>query len=162
MAITAEEIAVSDRKTEELALDVARDLFDRLEGVGHAVPLRHGIRVTMLLWGGEVVEVVYVHAMPWSRGWSIFADDRPDCGAYDWRNVKAKYQGLSRPVYCPKGTSGAWRVDKSAIVDAIMSIVDRFVRLSNARRKRYNKQHWPVTLANAITRVMTTRSDNHA
>jgi hypothetical protein len=108
---------------------------------------------------------INVYAHPWSRGWSIFADEAPRPafgapsapvilpGAYSWRHVSKQYMGLQRPLYCPRDRTGPWHVPPEQIVEAIIDITDHLARLDRIRRARFRKKHWywPTTLEGIAT-----------
>jgi hypothetical protein len=106
---------------------------------------------------------INVYAHPWSRGWSIFADEeaRPTPavvpvglpGAHSWRHVSRQYMGLQRPLYCPRDKTGPWHVPPEQIVEAIIDITDHLTRLDRIRRARFRKKHWywPTTLERIVT-----------
>jgi hypothetical protein len=108
---------------------------------------------------------INVYAHPWSRGWSIFADEAPRFasaslqapvilpGAYSWRHVSKQYMGLQRPLYCPRDKTGPWHVPPEQIVEAIIDITDHLARLDRIRRARFRKKHWywPTTLERIAT-----------
>jgi hypothetical protein len=107
---------------------------------------------------------INVYAHPWSRGWSIFADEAPRLppsptspqapvilpGAYSWRHVSKQYMGLQRPLYCPRDKTGPWHVPPEQIVEAIIDITDHLARLDRIRRARFRKRHW--YFANSLER----------
>jgi hypothetical protein len=103
---------------------------------------------------------INVYAHPWSRGWSIFADEeaRPTPapvpmglpGAHSWRHVSKQYMGLQRPLYCPRDKTGPWHVLPEQIVEAIIDITDHLARLDRIRRARFRKRHW--YFANSLER----------
>jgi hypothetical protein len=122
--------------------------------------LYSGLYVPVHLFPGKHINV-YAH--PWSRGWSIFADEAPRPapasptspqapvilpGAYSWRHVSKQYMGLQRPLYCPRDKTGPWHVPPEQIVEAIIDITDHLGRLDRIRRARFRKRHWywPTTL----------------
>jgi hypothetical protein len=112
---------------------------------------------------------INVYAHPWSRGWSIFADEAPRPalsvpptpaptpvilpGAHSWRHVSRQYMGLQRPLYCPRDRTGPWHVPPEQIVEAIIDITDHLARLDRIRRARFRKKHWywPTTLERIAT-----------
>jgi hypothetical protein len=123
----------------------------------------------MALYSGLYVPVtlfpnhrINVYAHPWSRGWSIFADEAPRPafgvppdtvvlpGAYSWRHVSRQYMGLQRPLYCPRDKTGPWHVPPEQIVEAIIDITDHLARLDRIRRARFRKKHW--YFANSLER----------
>jgi hypothetical protein len=105
---------------------------------------------------------INVYAHPWSRGWSIFADEAPRSapgappdtvilpGAYSWRHVSKQYMGLQRPLYCPRDRTGPWHVPPEQIVEAIIDITDHLARLDHIRRARFRKKYW--YFANSLER----------
>jgi hypothetical protein len=102
---------------------------------------------------------IYVYAHPWSRGWSIFADEAPRPtppdqvilpGAHSWRHVSKQYMGLQRPLYCPRDKTGPWHVPPEQIVEAIIDITDHLARLDRIRRARFRKKYW--YFANSLER----------
>jgi hypothetical protein len=124
--------------------------------------LYSGLYVPVHLFPGKRINV-YAH--PWSRGWSIFADEAPGArsgapaspttldpvilpGAHSWRHVSKQYMGLQRPLYCPRDKTGPWHVPPEQIVEAIIDITDHLARLDRIRRARFRKKHWywPTTL----------------
>jgi hypothetical protein len=113
-----------------------------------------GLYVPVHLFPGKHINV-YAH--PWSRGWSIFADEAPRPslstpptlaptpvvlpGAYSWRYVSKQYMGLQRPLYCPRDKTGPWHVPPEQIVEA--SSTSRPPRSPGShRRARFRKKHW--------------------
>jgi hypothetical protein len=112
-----------------------------------------GLYVPVHLFPGKHINV---YARPWSRGWSIFADEAPRPafgvppdtvvlpGAYSWRHVSKQYMGLQRPLYCP------WHVPPEQIVEAIIDITDHLARLDRIRRARFRRKHW--YFANSLER----------
>jgi hypothetical protein len=122
-----------------------------------------GLYVPVHLFPGKHINV-YAH--PWSRGWSIFADEAPRPslstpptlaptpvvlpGAYSWRYVSKHYMGLQRPLYCPRDKTGPWHVPPEQIVEAIIDITDHLARLDRIRRARFRKKHW--YFANSLER----------
>jgi hypothetical protein len=120
-----------------------------------------GLYVPVHLFPGKHINV-YAH--PWSRGWSIFADEAPRPapspgvppapvimpGAYSWRHVSKQYMGLQRPLYCPRDKTGPWHVPPEQIVEAIIDITDHLARLDRIRRARFRKKHW--YFANSLER----------
>jgi hypothetical protein len=121
--------------------------------------LYSGLYVPVHLFPGKRINV-YAH--PWSRGWSIFADEAPRPafgvppdtvvlpGAYSWRYVPHQYMGLQRPLYCPRDKTGPWHVPPEQIVEAIIDITDHLARLDRIRRARFRKKHW--YFANSLER----------
>jgi hypothetical protein len=121
--------------------------------------LYSGLYVPVHLFPGKHINV-YAH--PWSRGWSIFADEAPRPalgappapvilpGAYSWRHVSKQYMGLQRPLYCPRDKTGPWHVPPEQIVEAIIDITDHLARLDRIRRARFRKKHW--YFANSLER----------
>jgi hypothetical protein len=124
--------------------------------------LYSGLYVPVHLFPGKRINV-YAH--PWSRGWSIFADEAPRPvpsapasppdtvilpGAYSWRHVSKQYMGLQRPLYCPRDRTGPWHVPPEQIVEAIIDITDHLARLDRIRRARFRKKHW--YFANSLER----------
>jgi hypothetical protein len=124
--------------------------------------LYSGLYVPVHLFPGKHINV-YAH--PWSRGWSIFADEEarpapaaPDSppapvilpGAYSWRHVSRQYMGLQRPLYCPRDKTGPWHVPPEQIVEAIIDITDHLARLDRIRRARFRKRYW--YFANSLER----------
>jgi hypothetical protein len=121
--------------------------------------LYDGLYVPVHLFPGKHINV-YAH--PWSRGWSIFADEAPRPapgappdmvilpGAYSWRYVPRQYMGLQRPLYCPRDKTGPWHVPPEQIVEAIIDITDHLARLDRIRRARFRKKHW--YFANSLER----------
>jgi hypothetical protein len=124
--------------------------------------LYSGLYVPVRLFPGKHINV-YAH--PWSRGWSIFADEAPRPapgapaspaapvilpGAYSWRYVPRQYMGLQRALYCPRDTTGPWHVPPEQIVEAIIDITDHLARLDRIRRARFRKKHW--YFANSLER----------
>jgi hypothetical protein len=107
---------------------------------------------------------INVYAHPWSRGWSIFADEAPRPapapashpvpvilpGAHSWRHVSKQYMGLQRPLYCPRDKTGPWHVPPEQIVEAIIDITDHLACLDRIRRARFRKKHW--YFANSLER----------
>ena len=89
---------------------------------------------------------VYVYVVPWARGWSVFADTRLPYLKPSWDTVDQKLVGLRRPVYCPRGTSGAWNVPQIVLIKAIKDIVDALHAQNTAKRWVYLKDHWPRAL----------------
>jgi hypothetical protein len=121
--------------------------------------LYSGLYVPVNLFPGKRINV-YAH--PWSRGWSIFADEAPRPaptshpapvilpGAHSWRHVSKQYMGLQRPLYCPRDKTGPWHVPPEQIVEAIIDITDHLARLDRIRRARFRKKHW--YFANSLER----------
>lgn len=121
--------------------------------------LYSGLYVPVHLFPGKRINV-YAH--PWSRGWSIFADEAPRPafgvppdtvvlpGAHSWRYVPRQYMGLQRPLYCPRDRTGPWHVPPEQIVEAIIDITDHLARLDRIRRARFRKTHW--YFANSLER----------
>jgi hypothetical protein len=87
-------------------------------------------------------EQLYVYILPWSRGWSIFTDDHPNEGCYNWRDVPQRLKGLQQPIYNPRDTLGPHQVSAERIVTAILDILDKLDRLNRARLNRYRKERW--------------------
>jgi hypothetical protein len=123
----------------------------------NATPLYSGLYVPVNLFPGKRI---HIYAHPWSRGWSIFADEeaRPKPvpvpmglpGAHSWRHVSRQYTGLQRPLYCPRDRTGPWHVPPEQIVEAIIDITDHLARLDRIRRARFRKRHW--YFANSLER----------
>lgn len=139
--VTAEEVRAEQSRTEKV-VRVAKALIN-LSLLGKpwfAENYLDGLIVRMHVFPFD--EHIYVYALPWSRGWSIFVSDQDGMGCYDWRNVKAKYKGLQRPLYCPKDTVGPWRVNGPDIADAVLDMTNKIEKLHNARLIRFAKKHW--------------------
>lgn len=71
---------------------------------------------------------VCVYALPWARGWSIFATpDAPDVqqGCYNWRDVPSRYAALGKALYSPRNCPGPHNVSAQAIAYAISNAVER-------------------------------------
>lgn len=87
-------------------------------------------------------KLVYVYVLPWSRGWSLFADYDPNAGVYSWRMVDSHFKHLSSPVYAPAGVTGAWHVPAPMVAASVAWILKALLKLRMARFKRQAKKHW--------------------
>jgi len=105
-------------------------------------------------------ELMHIYALPWSRGWSIFTElaqnayttawfkkdeathvAAPAIGAFSWRYVPRRLQGLQRPLYAPKDPVthngvGPHNVAPTDIVAAVLAICEPITRLDKLRRAR--------------------------
>ena len=105
---------------------------------------REGLRIPVTLTpttpDSEPVKL-YVYALPWSRGWSVFtttADHEP-VGAHSWRDVPYKYKGMQRAIYNPRYRLGPWNTAPSRITDEVIYLLNILDRLNQARQKRLAK-----------------------
>lgn len=130
--VSAEQVKYDAIKTREYTLA----LLNVLHG---AEPYRDGVRIPVPIYGRPVV---YVYAIPWSRGWAVFASESTLVGSYSWREQPKRYVGLQNPVYCPRGVVGPWNVAISKLESAVRLTVEPLRKLDNARRKRAYKHYW--------------------
>lgn len=76
---------------------------------------------------------VYVYALPWARGWSVFTSAQESVGAYSWRDVPRKYHHLQCAIYNPRGAIGPHRTSAMSVANAIIYLVNRRDRAQQGR-----------------------------
>lgn len=90
---------------------------------------------------------VCVYALPWARGWSIFATPDPPStpqGCYNWRDVPSRYAALGKALYSPRDNPGPHHVPAQAIAYAISNAVERlrpYAVATPAQPTAYTAQH---------------------
>jgi hypothetical protein len=82
---------------------------------------------------------VYLYALPWSRGWSVFVTNDDAAGVYSWRDVPKKYRHLQAALHTPRGTVGPHHVHPNRIVHAILELVKPLDKLNRTRIRRANR-----------------------
>lgn len=103
-------------------------LIQQIESYQH-----RGLRLPIIL-EGDTEPTLYIYALTWSRGWSVFISNDPHAGVYSWRDVPNNFRAYSIPIYTPRDTTGAWRCDTEEILSAILRCVDRLEKYNNNRK----------------------------
>lgn len=142
-----------DQAVDELRAKLTRkalhDLADELAPKGELYvsttypQIKDGLCFSVSVWPDQSL---YIYAVPWSRGWSVWVDDRTKHEIPTWNTVKTLYQGLTRPLYCARQVSGCWNVPTKDVAASVLDLADHIHRMSMAKRNVYMREHWPRAL----------------
>lgn len=151
--ITREQVEARERLTRAAVDNIISilSLQPDTSPVHQVEPFGDGLRVPIKLpklpISSHETDTVYVYALPWSRGWSVFVTPDTNAGPYSWRDVPRAYQGLGGGLYGPDNRTGPWRVPPHRVAASILYAVDRLDRLAKARIARQRKRvwYWPST-----------------
>lgn len=158
--ITREQVLAYNSKTLAVAERAADLIACRFAGHPNVAVVQalgsHAIRVEVKVLRPVLLttRTVYLHVIPWSRGWAIFASYAPTAGAYDWRLQPRELRGLQTPLYAPRGKSGAWTVPAAVVANAAGKLVQHLLDLDTAARARVTRKHWywpTTTLKRALS-----------
>lgn len=105
----------------------------------HATEHEGGVRLSLPLWP---TTTVHIYALPWARGWSVFASNDADCKVHAWRNVPSAYRGLRVALHNKNRVVGPEHADADSLLVEMLRIVDHFVALNKAKRIR----RWPQAM----------------
>lgn len=135
MNSTADEIAANKRRTDEMFAQVVQELSNDPDSslVHHVQKAGDGI---VIPYTPPNKPPVYLFALPWSRGVSVFVTNDPGSGAYSWRNVPKKYRHLQAALHTPRGTVGPYHVHPNRIVAAIRELIAPINKLRATRQRR--------------------------
>jgi hypothetical protein len=135
--MTTDEIADDKRRTDELFAKVVQELSnDPDSSLVHQVQKAGDGIVIPYIPDNPAYAPVYLFALPWSRGVSIFVTTDSGAGVYSWRDVPKKYRHLQAALFTPRGTTGPYRVHPNRIVTAIRELVKPLNKLRSARQRR--------------------------
>lgn len=135
--MTADEIATSKRRTDELFTKVVQELSNDPDSslVHHVQKAGDGIVIPYVPADPRHTPI-YLFALPWSRGVSIFVTNDPAAGVYGWRAAPKKYRHLQAALHTPRGTVGPYHVHPNRIVAAIRELVKPIDKLRATRQRR--------------------------
>jgi hypothetical protein len=131
------EIADSKRRTDEMFAQVVQELSNDPDSslVHHVQKAGDGI-VIPYVPTGQSRPPIYLFALPWSRGVSVFVTNDPAAGVYGWRAAPRKYKHLQAALHTPRGTVGPYHVHPNRIVAAIRELVKPLDKLRATRQRR--------------------------
>lgn len=136
--------------------EIVTELNELLRGTGLDPELIHdGVRVAVPMFTTKrhKADTVFVYALPWSRGLSVFTTADVNAGVYNWRDCELVYRGLQRPFYCERGTAGSWNIPPVDVAQAVTKFVGNLQTLSKAREKYDRKAHWPQYVIHSMRRA---------
>lgn len=120
--------AIRDAAKRLLQANILEPIEDHLDGFKVRLPLGH--------------RYVWLHCLPWSRGWAVFVSDKPNASSYDWRNVPKDLAVWQAPLYCERGKTGPFHITPANIASNCYGLYI-LVRGSDVRRvKLHNTRHW--------------------
>lgn len=131
--------------TKAAILRVVDELYVRYPNLGTRPTYAH-IKAAMLTVAVYPEGTLYVYAVPWARGWSVFVDDREPKEVPTWNTVKDIYKGLQRPIHCERGKSGCWTIPPSTVAKAAMELLDNIHAMNAAKHAVYVRDRWPRAL----------------
>src|SRR5688500_110798 len=150
---TPEQIAQHDRLMREACTNVMQGLSAKSLPPRHTFPQTpHGVYVTTNVYpNGELK----VYALPWARGWAIFADatSKYEVRAGSWSSVRPDLFALQRPLYCKRGESGAWNVPSYDVVKAVADIIEIIQKMNIAKHNEARNKvwYWPSHLVKELS-----------
>lgn len=107
--------------------------------VHNVEPYRDGIRIPVILSDDLTV---YVYALPWARGWSIFTTpDADNVYSFSWREVNLKWRSYQMPCYNPRDKLGPWHCTPAQIVGGLEFIARRLADRGKRRRAAQRRTH---------------------
>lgn len=115
----------------------------------------YGVRISHDTPGHVYLQVdvedvrLYIHAVPWSRGYSVYVHTLQEVTAMDWRDVDAKYRGLQTSLYAPRGRVGAWHVPNEQIIGKMIDFVNILAKFERVKRV----SRWPKDMAQCFQKL---------